>query len=355
MKPTHNKVFCYGCRKHKMLFETQAKADNFIRYNSEGIMEENGKAPVRSYYCEMCGGYHVTSNPSSEVGERLNQRDHQLIQNLNAYKKDTAETKALSESLSKRLMHINTLLFFGKVDEAEDLLDSCNLDIEEIGSRHLRGAGKLTTLRGKVEKMYRLMTSVKDVLGKTEEEQSYYISNPTLGKEEYTLGVIISNVRTIREIDVLLEKNEATLADGNTDDVLDRLSKCMKLLETIQMTGKKEVTAKYNALFEEQRQRLRLVKACKQSTSVQPNAVEETTFKSKEVSQQFSKKEYKAAILSLIERLEIIRKAFLNQDYDKCETEIEIAYYLLDELNVNDDNTLLIKQQLDQWNERLNK
>ena len=75
MKPIRNKIFCYGCRKHKMLFETQTKADNFIRYNSEGILEENGKAPARSYYCEICGGYHVTSNPSAEVGERLNQRD----------------------------------------------------------------------------------------------------------------------------------------------------------------------------------------------------------------------------------------------------------------------------------------
>lgn len=83
-----NKIFCYGCRKHKMLFETQAKADNFIRYNSENILEEKGKAPVRSYYCEMCGGYHVTSNPSEEVGERLNQRDHLRIESLTNYKRD---------------------------------------------------------------------------------------------------------------------------------------------------------------------------------------------------------------------------------------------------------------------------
>ena len=53
-----------------MLFETQAKADNFIKYNSEGILEENGKAPVRSYYCEMCGGYHVTSVGYLQTGHR---------------------------------------------------------------------------------------------------------------------------------------------------------------------------------------------------------------------------------------------------------------------------------------------
>ena len=71
MKPTRNNVFCNGCQRSKMLFETKAKADKFIMYNSEGILEENGKAPVRSYYCEFCCGYHVTSNPSEEVGEIL--------------------------------------------------------------------------------------------------------------------------------------------------------------------------------------------------------------------------------------------------------------------------------------------
>ena len=336
MKPTRNKIFCYGCRKQKMLFETQAKADNFIRYNSEGILEENGKAPVRSYYCEMCGGYHVTSNPSAEVGERLNQRDRQLIHNITAYQKEIKEVKALRALLSKRLERIKALLFFGQVDEAEDLLDICNLDIEEISSHPLRGTGKLTTLRGRVDKMYKLMASVKDLLGKTEEEQANYISNPTLEKDDYTLGIIISNVRTIREIDALLNENESSLANSNTDDVSERLVRCRELLANIQRDGKKEVTAKYNTLFDEQQRKLRI------------------TTDNKKAPQYFNKKEYKSAILSLIERLEIIQKTFNDGDYDTCETALEIAYYMLDEIQANDDNTTLIKRQLDQWTERIN-
>ena len=48
----------------------------------DGILEENGKAPVRSYYCEFCCGYHVTSILSLEDGERLDHQDSQLIQKL---------------------------------------------------------------------------------------------------------------------------------------------------------------------------------------------------------------------------------------------------------------------------------
>lgn len=353
MKPIRNKVFCYGCRKHKMLFENQSKADNFIRYNSEGILEENGKAPVRSYYCEICGGYHVTSNPSAEVGERLNQRDRQLIQNITAYRKDIEEVKALSASLSKRLVHIKALLFFGQVDEAEDLLDICNLDIEEIGSHQLRGSGKLTTLRGRVDKMFQLLATVKEVLGKTEEEQSYYISNPALEKEEHTLGIIINNVRTIQEIDGLLMDNNTALADGKTDGISEKLVSCRELLGTIQRAGKKEVTAKYNALFDEQQRQLKQLMTGKQSASFQQEKVERSATDTNRVPQYVNQKEYKATILALIERLETIQQSYNDGDYDSCETNLEIAYYMLDELHIEDSNTALIKQQLEQWRERI--
>ena len=58
-----------------MLFEEKKKADNFIRFNKDEIFEENGKAPVRSYYCAFCSWWHVTSNPSLEQGEEQDKRD----------------------------------------------------------------------------------------------------------------------------------------------------------------------------------------------------------------------------------------------------------------------------------------
>lgn len=66
MKPTKNQYYCPGCGKTKMLFESQKKADNFIRFNKDAFVEEGKKAPVRSYYCPVCGGWHVTSNPNEE-------------------------------------------------------------------------------------------------------------------------------------------------------------------------------------------------------------------------------------------------------------------------------------------------
>lgn len=61
MKPTKNKVHCKDSDRVKMLFETEKKAENFIRFNKDDIETESGYGPQRSYYCTFCGGWHVTS------------------------------------------------------------------------------------------------------------------------------------------------------------------------------------------------------------------------------------------------------------------------------------------------------
>lgn len=61
MKPTKSRVYCKDCGKSKILFESEKKADNFIKFNAAEILEETGKAPIRSYYCIACAGWHVTS------------------------------------------------------------------------------------------------------------------------------------------------------------------------------------------------------------------------------------------------------------------------------------------------------
>lgn len=56
MKPSKNKVHCYDCGRNKMLFESEKKALNFIKFNSENIEEENSIKPIRAYFCQSCCG-----------------------------------------------------------------------------------------------------------------------------------------------------------------------------------------------------------------------------------------------------------------------------------------------------------
>ena len=88
MKPTRNRVYCPDYKGTKMLFATEVKANNFIRFNADEILEETGKAPIRSYYCEMCAGWHITSNPSQKY---FIEKQYQATFNWEECKKKLAE------------------------------------------------------------------------------------------------------------------------------------------------------------------------------------------------------------------------------------------------------------------------
>lgn len=61
MKPKKNKVYCPDCNRTKMLFPSEEKALNFMRFNTAEILEESNTAPIRAYYCDSCSGWHLTS------------------------------------------------------------------------------------------------------------------------------------------------------------------------------------------------------------------------------------------------------------------------------------------------------
>lgn len=55
-------IYCPKARKCKLRFDEERQANNFIKYNSAEILATKGYAPVRSYFCYACGGWHVTSH-----------------------------------------------------------------------------------------------------------------------------------------------------------------------------------------------------------------------------------------------------------------------------------------------------
>ena len=61
--------------------------------------------------------------------------------------------------------------------------------------------------------------------------------------------------------------------------------------------------------------------------------------------------EYKATVLQLINKLEAIKKAYDEGDYDSCENLIDVGQSILASLNVDDKNTRLIQSQLNKWAE----
>ena len=80
MKPTKNNFFCFDSNKTKMRFETEKKALNFIKFNSQEIEKETGKAPTRCYFCIACNSYHVTSN---KIDYKIKSKTEHILEQYN--------------------------------------------------------------------------------------------------------------------------------------------------------------------------------------------------------------------------------------------------------------------------------
>lgn len=81
MKPTKNWMYCRDSNRKKILFESEKKANNFIKFNAEEIKSQSGYCPTRSYFCITCGGYHTTSKtnePKTNRTETIINHYHKL-------------------------------------------------------------------------------------------------------------------------------------------------------------------------------------------------------------------------------------------------------------------------------------
>jgi hypothetical protein len=263
-----------------MLFDTQKKADNFIQFNKEGIEEENGKAPVRSYYCELCGGYHVTSSRSKAKGEKMDERDQTIVRTLNNYWNWETNYASMMDKLRKKLEAAEAKMEKGDFRDIQLLYDESQIEQNTLLKMPLKIRTKFASLFYKIKTLAEISIQVDELIHLPVEEiiKKTNFINPT--KDEQ---IIVSLLKIkLKEYRLALE--------------LSRL--------------KPEPT-------------------------------------SEEIEPVNGKSEYKEPVIAILDRIVFAIKAFENGDVDDSSDQLEIAEYLLQELAVEDENTILLKKQLE--------
>lgn len=134
MKPTRSLVYCLETRRQKILFKSESKADSFIRFNADEIRESSGYAPVRSYYCISCGGWHVTHLPEfrreKTISEIMTDKMNENIENrkkaraaVSLQRKEIKKQNALIiDNIKSSFGTIHMLADSGDKDKAEATL-----------------------------------------------------------------------------------------------------------------------------------------------------------------------------------------------------------------------------------------
>ena len=82
MSKPKNRIMCPDCGKQKILFESESKANNFIKWNKNDI--ENGDK-LRVYYCSACCGWHISHQ---KYHKDMEGRTDKMIKAYNDLKKN---------------------------------------------------------------------------------------------------------------------------------------------------------------------------------------------------------------------------------------------------------------------------
>jgi len=87
-----------------MLFETEIKAQAFMRFNNEEIESVNGYAPIRSYFCLVCCGWHLTSNIGEAYISHKTEKALEEYENTKRLKEERKTAKMIQEKEKKEFL-----------------------------------------------------------------------------------------------------------------------------------------------------------------------------------------------------------------------------------------------------------
>ena len=263
MKPTKNQIFCVACGRPKMLFETKAKADNFIKFNSSEMMEESGKAPIRSYYCEICGGYHVTSNNSKTHAEWLDIRDKVLAEEVDRRVKANLKTKSNQKQTNQepkskgakenkldileQLEQSDILMTKGMLDEAGKLLAKCRFRIQAIEQRmNVAKLEGFIRCKDQMEKLMRKFDRLKKWVKSSYDEQEAFIAKEGKTEEEEEVCTALVSIKAVVRIKRALYDIDKVIENREFSILKYYVAQCQKQIGSIRGPGRSEIAQYWN-------------------------------------------------------------------------------------------------------------
>lgn len=188
-----------------------------FRFNAGEILEETGKAPVRSYYCPLCCGYHVTSNPSRDEGESMDERDEGMIRQIDAAVKRRLEAPALAKNLSEPIAasieKARLLMSELRLDEARALLLDVLCDIKIGQAEKSSWKGKGDELRLRAEKCLSLMDEF-EAAGKDPVRAEEIRSSTSKSRNVALLQAMLANAARLEKLDGMIASIKGSLEDG---------------------------------------------------------------------------------------------------------------------------------------------
>ncbi len=245
-----------------MLFQSQAKADNFIKFNSNEIAAQSNKVPVRSYYCSFCCGWHITSVADETHAKIDDERDKHLWKQIHARTKKQLPSDELGVEINEMLSAIDILfkqiesaIKGVQLDVAQDLFKEITLKftIVEEKIQHLTGVfSAVEKRRIKISSLIGTFELIDDYII-DEDARTQYLQEHSTPKTATTISLYFENKAFLENIELLFNQVQQAQDEGNSVEVLSVMHKISDVITNSQWYGlskkRKHYRGLYNALL----------------------------------------------------------------------------------------------------------
>lgn len=241
-----------------MLFESQSKADNFIKFNSDEIAKQTGKAPSRSYYCSFCCGWHITSIADRDKAAVRDERDARVWEQLKtaiAPKKKKKQApiveqfpapknkkfpkseqgyklRVIAENIDITIARVESALFTADAHKLRSQFDILlNLE-KELRSKSAEFGIDIVAIDKRYEniaKIKELFFKVFDFFVDKDKRQSYLSTVPEDEKSKRE-NVIINNIEIIDRINTCFEHINLLSDVTNQDEIRELCNNILVVL-----------------------------------------------------------------------------------------------------------------------------
>lgn len=350
MKPKKNHVFCRACNRPKMLFESQAKADNFIKFNRDEIKSSNGKAPERSYFCAFCGGWHVTSCKSAEIGSHIDNRDQSVIKKLDSRRNGKEELRKIAEDIGNLIGKKKHLMYFHELDFFEETLCACR-NLLETMRKYSDYLPKYFEAKGKIDKFEKDLNAIRLAAAMTQEERNHVLGIEYPTKEEAVLQEKIHGIQLIENFNDAKDGIEKKIDNGEYEKANEMIAafknKECKIERDSPFNGVRgELARRMNILVKKINVCIDRERRLERKKRLEEEKNREEIVQDKERMAKVSE-ENRKAMLEILQRIEAVKAALRNKEAGNCEDEIEVIYYLLEQLPIKDENYMILKAHTD--------
>ena len=283
----------------------------------------------------------MTSCKSVEIGSHIDNRDQSIMKKLDSRRNSKEELQKIVVKIANLIGTRKHMMYFCESDLCEKTLSECR-DLLETMRNYSDFLPKYFEAKGKIDKFEKDLDAIRLAAAMSQEERGHVLSieNPT--NEEAVLQEKIHGVQLVEIFNVVKDSIEKVIAEGEYEKANEMIAsfkkeKCKTEKDSPFNGVKGELARRMNSLVKK-------INVCvdRERRLERKKRMQEENNRDQKVSE-----ENRRMMLEILQRIDAAKAALGSKEIGKCEDDIEVILYLLEQLPIKDENYLILKAHTD--------